>query len=71
MTKDDHVALMYIEWDNEMRDENARIYPEPVQSDFEQQIKREIQAWIKKQPPEKSWANPLSSAQDFWKERLN
>ena len=65
------IAMLNIEWDDEMRDERRRIYPEPVKSDFELQVKQEIQAWIKKQPPEKSWANPLLSAQEFWKERLN
>lgn len=65
------MSILNIEWDGEMRNENARIYPEPVQSDFEHQVKREIQAWIKRQPPEKTWANPLVAAQQFWNERLN
>ena len=64
------MAALNVKWDGEMITENHRIYPEPVRSDFELQVKQEIQAWIKKQPPEKSWANPLLAAQEFWNERL-
>jgi hypothetical protein len=58
-------------WDGEMITENRRIYPKNVQSDFEHQIKQEIQAWIRRQPPEKFWTSPMQSAQEFWNERLN
>ena len=60
-----------VAWDSEMITENRRIYPYNVPSDFETQIKQEIQAWIKKHPPHKCWATPAHSAQEFWNERLN
>jgi hypothetical protein len=59
-----------IKWDDELRDENCRIYPEEVRSDFEIQIKKEIDAWIRKQPAEMSWTTPAESAKQYWAERL-
>jgi hypothetical protein len=58
-------------WDNVMRDENARIYPDSVTTDFELQVRKEVDAWIKKQPADKSWATPVKAYQQFWNERLN
>lgn len=66
-----HKALLEIEWDGNMVTECYRVYPDNVPSDFETQIKQEIQAWIKKQPAHKCWATPADSAREFWKERLN
>lgn len=63
--------LLSIEWDGNMVTESYRVYPDNVQSDFETQVKQEIDAWIKKQPPHKSWATPVDSAREFWNERLN
>ena len=63
--------LMDIEWDDATLQECARVRARGVQSDFEAQVKQEINAWIKKQPPHKSWSSPAESAKEFWKERLN
>ena len=63
--------LLSIVWDDVMLEETRRVHPQDVQSDFETQVKQEIDAWIKKQPPHKSWATPARSAQEFWNERLN
>jgi hypothetical protein len=63
--------LMDIEWDDTTLQECARVRARDVRSDFEIQVKQEIDAWIKKQPAHRSWATPAKSAQEFWKERLN
>lgn len=58
-------------WDDMMLEETRRIYPQDARSDFETEIKQEIDDWIKKQPAHKSWATSAKSAEEFWKERLN
>jgi len=63
--------LLDIEWDDATLQECARVRARDVQSDFETQVKQEINAWIKKQPAHKSWVTPAHSAQEFWKEKLN
>ena len=63
--------LLDIEWDATTLQECARVRARDVQSDFETQVKQDIQAWIKKQPPEKFWSTPADSAKQFWNERLN
>lgn len=56
--------------DKTVMDELFRVYAQPVKSDFELQIQKEKDAWIRKQPAEKSWATPADSAKEFWAERL-
>jgi hypothetical protein len=56
--------------DTTVINELFKVYAMPVQSDFELAMKQEIQAWIKKQPPHKSWATPAESAAEFWAEKL-
>jgi hypothetical protein len=63
--------MMMNKYDDTVMDEYWKIYAKPVQSDFELAMKVEINAWIKKQPPHKSWATPAKAAQEFWNERLN
>ncbi len=63
--------LLDIEWDDATLQECARVRARDVQSDFEAQVKQEINAWVKKQPPHKFWATPAHSAQEFWNERLS
>ena len=55
---------------NTVMDEFFKVWAEPVMSEFELQIKKEIDAWIKKQPAEKSWATPQDAVKDYWSERL-
>ena len=57
-------------YDDTVMDEYWKIYAKPVQSDFELAMKQELNAWIKKQPPQKSWSTPAESAKEFWAERL-
>lgn len=57
--------------DSTVIDELFRVYAQPVKSDLELQVKKEIDAWIKKQPAQKTWATPADSAREFWNERLN
>jgi hypothetical protein len=66
-----YVEFLKIEWDDATLQECARVRARDVQSDFEIQVKQEINAWVKKQPPHKSWSTPAHSAQEFWNERLN
>ena len=61
---------MINKYDNAVMDELFKVYAMPVQSDFELAMKQEINAWIKKQPPQKSWATPADSAKEYWAERL-
>jgi len=56
--------------DTNVIDELFKVYAMPVQSDFELAMKEEINAWIKKQPPQKSWATPAAAAKEYWAERL-
>jgi hypothetical protein len=56
--------------DTTVMDEWFKVYAMPVQSDFELAMKQEIQAWIKKQPPQKSWSTPAESAKEYWAEKL-
>ena len=56
--------------DTTVMDELFKVYAMPVQSDFELAMKQEIQAWIKKQPPQKSWSTPAESAKEYWAEKL-
>ena len=63
--------LLSIEWDDATLQECARVRARGVQSDFEAQVKQEINSWIKKQPAHRSWATPASAAAEFWNERLN
>jgi hypothetical protein len=58
----DNVAVM---------DELFNVHAQPVKSDFELQIQKEINTWIKKQPAHKSWATPADSAAEFWAEKLS
>lgn len=46
-------------WDDVMLEETRRIYPEVLESDFEQMVKEEIKDWRGE------------TAQTFWDERLN
>lgn len=59
-----------INLDKTLTDELFRVYAQPVKSDFELQIRKEMDGWIRKQPAEKSWATPADSAKEFWAERL-
>jgi hypothetical protein len=52
-------------------DELRRIYPQPVKSDFELEIRKEVEDWMKKQPADKFWVTPGQAYEQFWNERLN
>jgi hypothetical protein len=52
-------------------DEWMRILAKPVRSEFEMTVRKEIEEWMKKQPPEKCWATPAQAYDEFWKEKLN
>ena len=56
--------------DSTVMDELFRVYAQPVKSDLELQVKKEIDAWIKKQPSEKIWPTPDHAADEYWAERL-
>jgi len=51
-------------------DELFKVYAMPVQSDFELEMKQEINAWIKKQPAHKTWATPDKAYAEYWAEKL-
>jgi hypothetical protein len=51
-------------------DELRRIYPQSVKSDFELEIRKEVEDWMKKQPAD-IWATPGQAYEQFWNERLN
>ena len=61
---------MNIKIDTNVIDELFKVYAMPVQSDFELAMKQEINAWIKKQPPQKSWATPDKAYAEYWAEQL-
>jgi hypothetical protein len=52
-------------------DELRRIYPQSVKSDFELEIRKEVEDWMKKQPADKFWVTPGQAYEQFWNERLN
>jgi hypothetical protein len=56
--------------DTTVMDELFKVYAMPVQSDFELEMKQELNAWIKKQPAHKTWATPASAAREYWAEKL-
>ncbi len=57
-------------YDDTVMDEYWRIYAKPVKSDFEIQMRKEVELWIRKQPGHKSWASPDRAYAEFWAEKL-
>lgn len=53
---------------NTVMDELFKVWAAPVESDFELQIKKEIDAWIKKQPV--AYKSYAGAATVFWSEKL-
>ena len=56
--------------DTTVMDELFKVYAMPVKSDFEIDMRKEVEAWIRKQPPQKSWATPGRAYEEYWAEKL-
>jgi hypothetical protein len=51
-------------------DELFKVYAMPVKSDFEIGMRKEVEAWIRKQPAHKTWATPGRAYEEYWAEKL-
>ena len=54
---------------NTVMDEFFKVWAEPMMSEFELQIKKELDAWIKTQPMKYKTAAEATNA--FWSEKLS